>query len=634
MAAVSSTAEARAPAQHGHQASFWGLVLGSIGVVYGDIGTSPLYAMREALNSVAGDGLEQSEVIGVASLLLWALIIVVTGKYVLFVMRFDNKGEGGMLSLMALVQRSLGRTVGVVTLLGVIGAALFYGDAVLTPAISVLSAVEGLKLVTPGVEPYLQPLALLILVILFGVQSRGTAKVATFFGPLTAVWFLVMAALGVAQIIGNPGVLAAFSPFVAFSFLVDHGFLAFVVLGAVFLAITGVEALFADMGHFGRNPIRVAWLSLVLPALTLNYLGQAALVLKDPSTLDNPFFKLAPDWGLLPLVLLATAATVVASQAVISGAFSLTHQAIQLGLLPRLEIRHTSEAIAGQIYVPLVNRFLVIGVLLLILIFENSSNLASAYGVAVIGTILVTSLMAFVAVAKVWNKGPVVAALLVGPFVLIELVFLGSNLLKLFEGGFLPLLLGAFVAAAMLTWARGTRIVMAKSHRESVALADLARMLSKSPPHRVPGTAVFLTSDPTYAPVALTHNLKHNKVLHEKNVVLTVRTADTPRVPPEQRVEMETLPDGFVLITLHFGYMETPNVPQALNECRRRGLNFDIMSTSFFLGRRTIKASAHSGMPLWQDKLYIGLGSLATNATDFFRIPSGRVVEMGTQILV
>jgi KUP system potassium uptake protein len=510
------------------KAGFWALTVGSIGVVYGDIGTGPLYALRESVMAAAGPGnpVNETVVLGILSLIIWALILIVTVKYVVILLRADNNGEGGTLALMALALRAVGaRGAGTVILLGIISGALFYGDAIITPALSVLSAVEGLKVATPAFEHYIVPLTVIILVALFAVQSRGTARVAAFFGPVTLVWFIAIAIAGLWHVAQNLAVLYAFNPIYGVEFLASHGLIGLVTLGAVFLAVTGAEALYADLGHFGRSPIRTAWLSVVLPALTINYLGQGALVLADHKTIENPFFLLYPDWAQLPMVVLATAATVIASQAVITGAYSLTQQAIHLGLLPRMEIRHTSEALFGQIYMPRVNTLLLIGVLMLVALFRSSSALASAYGIAV-----VTAMMALVVVFKGWRWPIWAAALLIGPFLAIDLTFLGANLLKVFEGGWIPLALGGVVMTVMYTWRRGTRLLFDKTRKSEVPLDSLVASLERKPPHRVPGTAVFLTSDPTCAPTALMHSLKHYKVLHEKNVILTVDYAPLPRI--------------------------------------------------------------------------------------------------------
>jgi KUP system potassium uptake protein len=626
---------AEAPAPHHGGGALPALLVGSIGVVYGDIGTSPLYALRESLSHAAkADLLTQEAVIGATSLLVYALIFTVTAKYVLFLMFADNRGEGGILSLMALAQSALGRRAHAVFLLGVAGAALFSGDAIITPAISVLSAVEGLDLVTHSFNEYVIPITVAILVSLFWVQSHGTAKVAAFFGPIMVVFFLTIGFLGVIHIPDAPQVLQAFNPSVGVGFLIHHGWIGFAVLGSVFLGVTGAEALYADMGHFGRFPIQIAWTFFVLPALLLNYLGQGALILSRPEAIDNPFFLLAPAWGLLPLVILSTVATVIASQAVVTGAFSLVRQAIQLGLLPRLEITHTSEMQEGQIYIGRVNRLLLIGVLILVILFKNSSALASAYGIAVTGTMVTTTALAFVVVWKKWRWPLWASLLLIAGFLSVDLAFLAANLMKVVDGGWVPLLLGACSMVVMWTWVRGTHLLAEKTHRDSIPIMDLIGMLQRSKPTRVPGTAIFLTSDPNVAPTALMHNLKHNKVLHERVLVICVITEDLPRVPPEKRFEIEKLSDDFSRATLHYGFMESPRVPAALAAMRKAGLKYDIMTTSFFLGRRSIVGSPTSEMPAWQDKLYIALTRQSANATDFFSIPSDRVVELGARVTI
>jgi len=636
--ATANAAAAQASKGHGEShstASFGGLMLGSIGVVYGDIGTSPLYAFREAATAAgAGNAVSPEPVLGVLSLVLWALIIVVTLKYVLILMRADNNGEGGTLALMALAQRALSGHSGTIVLLGIISGALFYGDAVITPALSVLSAIEGMKIATETFDPYVVPLTLIILLALFAVQSRGTARVAAFFGPIMSVWFAVIGLAGLPHILANPVVLFAFNPIHALSFLLHHGMIGFVTLGAVFLAVTGAEALYADLGHFGKRPIQTAWLYIVLPSLALNYLGQGAVVIASPKTIENPFFLMFPDWALWPMVLLSTMATVIASQAVITGAYSLTRQAIQLGLLPRFEIRHTSEAHAGQIYIPRVNTLLLIAVVLLVMVFRSSSALASAYGISVTGTMVVTAMMGFVVVWKVWRWSAIAGAALIAPFLLLDLTFLCANLLKVFEGGWVPLALGGVVMMLMYTWRRGSKLLFEKSRKLELPLSELVAMLEKRPPQRVPGTAVFLTSDPASAPTALMHSLKHYKVLHEKNVILTIETASTPRIDVSERVRLEEVSPTFLRVALRFGFMESPNVPKALAIARKQGWQFDIMSTSFFLSRRALKPAAHSGMPGWQDHLFIALSRSANDATDYFQIPTGRVVEVGTQVTI
>jgi KUP system potassium uptake protein len=623
------------PQEGSVSSGFWALTLGSIGVVFGDIGTSPLYAFREAVAAAShGQPVTRTLVLGVLSLILWALFIVVTAKYVLLLLRADNNGEGGTLSLMALGQRAFGRHSWPLLALGVIGASMFIGDSMITPAISVLSAVEGLKLATPALEHYVVPLTVFILVVLFSVQSSGTARVASAFGPVMVVWFSSLAVMGLLNISDDPSVLAAINPWYGIQFLLSHGEIGMVTLGAVFLAVTGGEALYADLGHFGRKPIQAGWLYFVLPALLINYFGQGALVLSNPAAIENSFYRMVPEILLLPLVALATAATVIASQAVITGAYSLTRQAVQLGLLPRFEVRYTSESHAGQIYLPRVNRLLLIGVLLLVMLFRTSSGLASAYGIAVSTTMVADGIMGFVVIWKLWNWRAATAAALIVPFVVVDTTFFSANLLKLLEGAWVPLLFGLAMAVTIWTWRRGAAILVAKTRRTEVPLKDLIKSLEKRPPHIVKGTAVFLTSDPNFVPTALLHNLKHNKVLHENNVILTIETAQTPRVDVADRVRMETISDKFAIVRLRFGFMESPNVPKALVIARKLGWQFDIMSTSFFVSRRSLKPSAQSGMPQWQDHLFIALSRSANDATDYFQIPTGRVVEVGTQVTI
>ena len=630
------------PAQAGPEvrsgAGLLGLAVGSIGVVYGDIGTSPLYAFREAIVAASGartGELARTAVLGVLSLILWALFIVVTLKYVLILLRADNNGEGGTLTLMALASRALGRVSRprFVALLGIISAALFYGDAVITPALSVLSAIEGMDVATPALHAYVVPITVVILILLFAFQSRGTAKVAACSGRSVG---LVRRDCDSGLCHGRTRSRRAVGARsgLRLRFLTHHGMIGLYTLGAVFLAVTGAEALYADLGHFGRLPIQIAWLGLVLPALALNYLGQGALVLPTRRRSTNPFFLLYPDWARIPMVVLAAVATVIASQAVITGAYSLTSQAIQLGLLPRLEIRHTSAQQAGQIYMPRVNALLLIGVLLLVALFRSSSALASAYGIAVTGTMVVTGMMAFVVIWRMWRWSLIAAAALIVPFLFIDLTFLAANMLKVVEGGWVPLALGGVLMLVMYTWRRGSRLLFDKTRRLETPLDDLVRMLEKKPPARVPGTAVFLTGDPISAPTALLHSLKHYKVLHEKNVIVSVETTHTPRVEDGKRVRMEPVGSTFQRVLLRFGYMETPNIPKALGIARKLGLQFDIMSTSFFLSRRTLRRAQRSGMPRWQDRLFIALARSANDATDYFQIPSDRVVEVGTQVTI
>ena len=636
-ASVATEAAKESHTHHHKKDSFAALALGAIGVVFGDIGTSPLYAMKEALHHSRSGGASELAVLGVVSLVIWALVLIVTIKYVVFLMRADNKGEGGTLALMALAQRHLPKRSTWVFFLGVIGAALFYGDGIITPAISVLSAVEGLKDapgIGRGIEPYLVPIAAGVLVALFMVQARGTHRVAAFFGPIMAGWFLVLGGLGVFHIADDWSIVRALNPYYGVRFLLNDGLVGFVILGSVFLAVTGAEALYADMGHFGRAPIRAAWLAFALPCLALNYLGQGANVLAHPDARFNPFWEMVPELAYWPVLVFATAATVIASQAVITGAFSMTQQAVQLGLLPRIDIRRTSETQAGQIFVPQVNTYLMIGVLILLFTFQNSSSLAAAYGIAVTGAMFVDTLLFFVIIRHMWKRPLWQALLGASAFGVLDVVFIGSNLLKIPDGAWLPLVMGGVLVLIMWTWTRGAQILSDKTRRDSVPLIELSEILKARSPHRAPGTAIFLTSDPDIAPVALMHNLKHNKVLHEKNIILTVVTAETPRVKEDDRIRIEPVNDDFKKVFISYGFMESPNLPKALGLCRKLGLKFDIMATSFFLGRRSIVPSAHSGMPLWQDKVFIFLMKNAANPTDFYKIPPGRVVELGTQVTV
>jgi KUP system potassium uptake protein len=612
------------------------LALGSLGVVFGDIGTSPLYAFREAIAAAIGEhgAPTRGAVLGVLSLILWTMTLIVSIKYVLILLRADNHGEGGTLSLMALAQRGLSKPSRWVVLLGIMGAALFYGDATITPAISVLSAVEGLGVAMPRFNEIVLPLTLLVLIGLFSVQRTGTGRVSKFFGPITALWFAVLAVSGLIAMAREPSVVLAINPYYALSFLFTHKFIAFVTLGAVFLVVTGAEALYADLGHFGRRPIQAAWYGVVFPALALNYLGQGALVLNDPASRENPFFLLFPDWALIPVVILATAATVIASQAVISGTYSLTRQAIQLGLLPRMRILFTSETTTGQIYMPRINWLLFTAVVVLTLLFGSSGSLAAAYGIAVTATMVVDATLGIIVLRTCWHWRVVTSLATLGPFVLIALTFLSANSLKIVNGGWLPILLGSALILIMLTWRKGTAILAEKTRRIEVSLRDLVQRLDSKPPHRVPGTAIFLTGNPDGAPTALLHNLKHNKIIHERNIILTIRTEQMPRVPPESRATITELSPSFQQITMSFGYMETPNILKGIAACRKLGLTFDIMSTSFFMSRRSLKASPHSGMPVWQDKVFIALAGSADSATDYFHIPAERVVEIGAQVTI
>ena len=618
------------------------LTLGAIGVVYGDIGTSPLYAFREALAQTAEGGITQAEIIGVLSLALWALIIVVTLKYVLFLTRMDNNGEGGVLSLMALAKRATDGRWLIVTLLGATGAALFYGDAIITPALSVLSAVEGLKTI-PGLEGMTEPsilgVTVGILVALFAVQSRGTASVASLFGPVCLVWFLALAGLGLWHIVDAPGVLAAFDPRTGVSFLTSHGVTGLFVLGAVFLTVTGAEALIADMGHFGRGPIQLGWLSFVWPALTLNYLGQGALALKalaaaqaagQPLANADWFFIMAPDALRAPLVVLATLATIIASQAVITGAYSLSHQAVALGLLPRLTIRQTSADQIGQIYMPAINWLLLAGVLVLVFSFRSSSAMAAAYGIAVTGTMVVTTCLAFIIAWRFWRWEPVWTALVVAPFLALDLFFFGANMLRVGEGGWVPLLVAGIVGLVILTWVKGRKAALTRASEQGVSLPDMVDALSVRPPAEVEGTAVFLTQDLDVAPSALLHNLKHNKTLHRHNILLKVESQATPYVAPGDRLTLERIDDRFCKARLRYGYMDSIDVPSDL--ARHDGLLAARGGTSFFVGRSAIRFAAHPSLPRWMTMLYMMLHKNAADPTVWFAIPPNRVVELGSQI--
>ncbi|MCB1379373.1 MAG: potassium transporter Kup [Alphaproteobacteria bacterium] len=611
------------------------MAFASIGVVFGDIGTSPLYAMREALHPVvrAGGDLRVA-VLGVASLLLWALILIVTLKYVIFLMRADNKGEGGILSLVVLVETLLKKRGGFALALGIVGAAFFFGDAMITPAMSVLAAVEGLSVINPGFDSYIVPLTLVILITLFLFQYRGTAGVAALFAPVTAVWFAVLGINGLVHIFDDFEIFLAFNPAYGLNMLLSQPGLALLVFGGVFLAVTGAEALYADMGHFGKKPIRLAWLSVVFPGLVLNYLGQGAFIIAYPHSVENPFFLMAPAWGVVPLIILATLVTVIASQAVITGAFSVAQQAMALGLFPRMNITHTSETEQGQIYVGQINWLIMVGVILLVLVFKSSTNLASAYGIAVNTSMIVDSILAMI---FFW-KAPTLPRWLVLPalvFVLvIECTFFAANGLKLASGGYMPVLIGSTIILLMVTWMRGRRALAEKLRKESIELVPLLESLEKRQPTRVAGAAVFLQTDPVYAPSALMHNLKHNRVLHDRLVFITAETTSEPRIDPNDRVQVKQLPLGAWLVEARFGYMEQPDVPAALRACEPFGLSIDPMQASYFLGRRVIRISARSALPFWQQRIFIMLTNQSSRAIEFFRIPPGRVVELGMQMSI
>ncbi|MDX1017287.1 potassium transporter Kup [Sinorhizobium medicae] len=626
-----------APAQANNLPQFLAMTIGAIGVVYGDIGTSPLYAFREALRPFGPDGVERAEVVGLISLMLWTLTIIVTFKYVLFLLRADNDGEGGTLSLLALLMKKAPRYTTLMFMAGILGAALFIGDAMITPALSVLSAVEGLKLVTPAFHDYVLPISVGIMVLLFAVQSRGTGAVSIFFGPITLIWFLVLGAAGVAHIGDDLAILAAFNPVNAVTFLWNAGFVGFIVLGAVFLTVTGAEALYADLGHFGRGPIQAAWFAVVFPALTLNYLGQGALVLSHPEAVSDPFFLMFPNWALLPVVLLATAATIIASQAVITGAFSLVRQAINLGFLPRFEICFTSETQTGQIYLPFVNNALLAGVIVLMFMFGSSESLATAYGISVTGAMVVTTVLAFEFARHQWGWSTLTATAVLLPLLVLELFFLGANLFKIHDGGYVPILIAGTLMTTMWTWRKGVSLLREKTARQDIPLSQFMAMVERKSEHapvEVPGTAIFLTATPDTAPAVLLHNIKHNHVLHQHNVILTIKTARVPYVPEKDRYTIEKLSDRFSLLELRFGFMDDQNVSRALARCRKEGFKFEIMSTSFYLGRRKLIAAPQSGLPQWQDKLFIAMADSAIDPTEYFHLPPNRVVELGEQVVI
>jgi KUP system potassium uptake protein len=612
------------------------LILGVLGVVYGDIGTSPLYAMRAAAGHFEEGGVEAWEVLGLLSLIIWALILTVTVKYVAFVLRADNRGEGGILALMALAQRSVEspRAKLILALIGIAGACLFFGDGIITPAISVLSAVEGLKVVSPHFEKAVLPISVVILVALFLVQYRGTAKMGAVFGPICAAWFLVLGLLGLWEVLHNPGVLAALSPHWAITFCLHYQLMAFIAFGSVVLAVTGAEALYADMGHFGRKPIRWAWMVIVLPALVLNYLGQGALLLRDPASLENPFFLLAPEWFRLPLVLLATAATIIASQAMISGAYTIARQCVQLGFLPRLVVRHTSETEEGQIYLPQVNFALLIGVLVLVLTFRDSERLAAAYGIAVTGTFLCTTLLAIVVFRRKfgWPLFAVLGVFL--PLLALDLAFFLSNVLKIPDGGYVPLVLGIVLFVIMMTWHRGRELLFARIRQDGLPLKSFIARLPQSRTVRVPGTAVFMTSQAEFLPGALLHNLKHNKVLHERVLFVTVANEDVPQIGADRRRTVEELAPNIHRVSLRYGFQESPNIPRELEALAEFGIPYEPMQTSYFLGRETVVAAAVPKMSRWRQWLFLVLSRNSLSATEFFRIPSDRVVELGVKVAI
>lgn len=613
------------------------MTLGALGVVFGDIGTSPLYAMRECFTGAHGVPLEANNVLGVLSLIFWSLIITISIKYLAVVLKADNRGEGGVLALMALANRELNmekdRKRRVLVLLGLFGAALLYGDGVITPAISVLSAIEGLKVGTNFFEPYIIPITVFILVLLFLVQSSGTNRIGVVFGPIILIWFTCLGIMGIRSAVQTPQVFKALSPTYAIEFFAHSGSKGFAVLGAVFLVVTGGEAMYADMGHFGRRPIRIGWFTVALPALLFNYLGQGALLLRDPLAIRNPFFLLAPSWAIYPLVALAAMATVIASQAVISGSFSLTRQAVQLGYLPRLVIRHTSSDEIGQIYVPRVNWMLLLATVWLVLEFKTSSKLAAAYGIAVSTTMLITTLLMWVVCREIWKWTLPRTIGIIFLFIIIDLAFFGANITKFREGGWFPICLGAFIFTLMTTWRKGRQILMRRLQARAIKLEKFINQISQNPPHRISGTAVFMSGTLDGTPPALVHNVKHNRVIHENVVIMMVKTDDVPHVSVENRLTMEKVRDGFFRVVVHYGFKDSPNIPGALQIARGQGLEINNSSeVTYFLGRETLLATKNPGMAIWREELFAIMSSNAQRATAFFQIPPDQVVEIGLQV--
>ncbi|MGB4063992.1 MAG: potassium transporter Kup [Azonexus sp.] len=610
------------------------ITVAAIGVVFGDIGTSPLYALKEIFNGHHPIPVTPENILGVLSLVFWAIIVLVTIKYVLIIMRADNRGEGGSLALLALVTEKAKnpRLSWIVTLLGIFAAALFYGDSMITPAISVLSAVEGLEIITPDLKPYVIPITLGILTGLFFIQKHGTGAVGKLFGPVMVAWFAILAVLGVLQIATNPAVLLALNPLFATFFIAEHPGLAFLALGSVVLAVTGGEALYTDMGHFGRFPIRLAWFGFVMPALVLNYFGQGALLLVDPEAIASPFFHLAPDWALIPMVGLATAATVIASQAVISGAFSVARQSIQMGLLPRMQIIHTSGMEEGQIYVPFTNWSLYLAVVALVIGFKNSSNLAAAYGIAVTGTMLIDTILVAFVMVLLWKWNRLLVALVAGSLLVVDIAFFAANAIKIPQGGWFPLAMGIVSFTVLTTWRRGRRMVSDEMAKQSIPMDDFLESIDDV--HRIYGTAIFMTSAKDGVPPALLHNLKHNQVLHERVVLVTVQTMQTPHVNDMERIYLHDMKKGFKRLIIRYGFMESPDVPGALEQCSRFGESFDMMDTTFYLSRETIVPSMSRGMLPIRARLFAIMSKNATSASDFFHIPTNRVVELGTQLVI
>jgi KUP system potassium uptake protein len=610
------------------------VTVSAIGVVFGDIGTSPLYALKEIFNGHHPIPVTPDNIFGILSLVFWSIMVLVSLKYVAVIMRADNKGEGGSLALLALVTeraKNSGMTW-VITLLGIFAAALFYGDSMITPAISVLSAVEGLEIVTPTLKPYVIPITLTVLTGLFFIQKRGTGTVGMFFGPVMVVWFLILGTLGALEVARHPEVLAAINPIYAVNFIATHTGLAFLALGSVVLAVTGGEALYTDMGHFGRFPIRLAWFGFVLPALVLNYFGQGALLLNEPAAIENPFFHLGPDWALVPMVILATVATVIASQAVISGAFSVARQAVQMGFLPRMQIIHTSGKEEGQIYVPFTNWTLYLAVVALVIGFKNSSNLAAAYGIAVTGTMLIDTILVAFVMVLMWRWHWSAVAVVAGSLLVVDLAFFSANVIKIPEGGWFPIAMGLVSFTVLTTWRFGRRLVGEEMAKQSIPMDDFINAIDEV--HRVSGTAVFMTSSKEGVPAALLHNLKHNQILHERVVLVTVQTTDTPYVSELDRMYLHKMRKGFLRLIIRYGFMEEPDIPRALEHCNRFGESFDVMETTFYLSRETVVPALRRNIAPWRARLFALMSKNATSATDFFKIPTNRVVELGTQLVI
>ncbi|HEY0843761.1 MAG TPA: potassium transporter Kup [Noviherbaspirillum sp.] len=620
---------------HTQKSSLGVLTLAAIGIVYGDIGTSPLYTMKEVFAPAHGLPLNESNLFGVVSLIEWALIIIVSLKYVTLILRADNRGEGGIMALVALALSSVGtqsRWYAPLVLVGLTGAALFFGDGVITPAISVLSAIEGLEVATPAFQPYVVPLTVLILVGLYSLQRKGTAGIGKWFGPIVLIWFLALAAMGVINIAENPSILAALNPIHAFRFLLENGWLAFIALGAIVLAVTGSEALYADMGHFGKRPVRLAWFAIVFPGLALNYLGQGALLLSNPEAVSNPFFQQLGAWSIYPLVMLSTMATVIASQATISGTFSIAQQAIALGFLPRMRVMHTSDREMGQIYIPLINWLQLGAVLVAVIGFGSSSNLASAYGIAATATMLMTTILTFFVIRYRWHYNLMLAWFATGFFLTIDVTLFSANTLKILHGGWFPLVLAAIIVTIMLTWRDGRQLVYDNLRKHLIPLEDFLQSLFISPPVRIEGTAVFFRAEGDGVPHAMLHNLLHNKVLHERTVFLTVFNADIPTIPDSERVKVEVLGHNCYQVNVHYGFKDDRDIPHALELCQKAGLEFDKMSTSFFIARQTVIPKVGGGMALWRESLYATMSRNARDAADYYRVPANRVIELGTQV--